>query len=105
MKISTNVLLSPHHGLTVKDIHSKSAGVQEALRSALSFGDNDMSEYGYVVVGTAEIEVKFASHKSLVTNSVKAIDAEIKKIRAEMQSKVNRLEEQKANLLSITLEV
>jgi len=49
------------------------------------------------------VEVEFTPrpHKDIVLERVRALDAEIKSVRATMVAKINNLEDQKARLLAI----
>ena len=73
--------------------------------SDFSYHDGDMTEYGWVEVGTAEITVTLnVAHKDIVNSQVATLRKQVESIRAESQSKVNRIEDQIKNLLAITYE-
>lgn len=60
----------------------------------------DMSEYGHVCLG--EVEVTFtAPTTDPVEAELASIDKAMQSVRAEMQGKLNALENRRANLLAI----
>lgn len=60
----------------------------------------DMSEYGYICLGTVEVTFT-APTTDPVAAEVDSIDKAMQSVRAEMQSKLNALQERRDNLLAI----
>lgn len=70
-----------------------------------TYHDSDMTEYGWVEVGTAEIKVTLnVENKDIVKSQVATLRKQVENIRAEAQMKVNGLENQIKNLMAITYE-
>ena len=63
----------------------------------------DMSEYGYTLIETQDLKVEFdiADDFNLDAEEIKAMRAEQKRIKAEAQMRVTRLEERIQSLLCI----
>lgn len=60
----------------------------------------DMSEYGYVCLGTVEVTFT-APTTDPVAAEVDSIDKAMQSVRAEFQGKLNSLQERRDNLLAI----
>ena len=63
------------------------------------FDHEDMASCGYTALDTVEVEFTMPPHDVLVNGLVAAFRAEQQRIRAEMQQRVNALEEQIQKLL------
>lgn len=59
--------------------------------------ESDMSEYGWVKVGTAEVTPTFLPHEALVQSALASIANEEQKLQASLHV----LRERRANLLSL----
>jgi hypothetical protein len=67
--------------------------------------DNDMSDMGWMKVGTAEIDVLLTTDRaSIVNNQVATLKRQAQKIRAEAEVKASEIENEIKNLLAITYE-
>lgn len=64
-----------------------------------------MSEYGWIEVGTAEIDMLLITDRTaIVTAQVDVLKQQAQKIRAEAALKVGEIENEIKNLLAITYE-
>lgn len=61
----------------------------------------DMTDYGYTLVATSEIEFEEPSRNDVVAGLVRGLRHEQQEIKAEAQSKVNRLQERIDSLLCL----
>ena len=71
----------------------------------LTFSANDLSDYGYTLVGSAEVECTFLDRKAIQYHAIGALKAEIQSVRAKAENEVNKLTEKMQQLLAITNEV
>ena len=62
----------------------------------------DMSDYGYSVVGTAEVTITLHDPDKIVGDKVEALRAEAKKVQADATAAVTRITRQINELLAIT---
>lgn len=67
----------------------------------LAYTNANMSEYGYTLIGDAEITLTLPERRQLIDAKVTAMRAEVKKIRGEAEAKANYIESQISNLLAI----
>ena len=86
---------------TLEDIKSLKS---DALFKQLSLIDTDMSEYGYSVVGTADVTITLHDPDKIFGDKVEALRAEAKKVQAEATAAVTRITRQINELLAITNE-
>ena len=105
LKIKTNIYLSKFALSLIDDIHANTAEAAEKIGEHMIVAQSDMTPFGYVKVGDTVCQVTIFPKPDVLKNHVAAFDAEIDKVRAEFQSKINILEEAKRNLLSINYEV
>jgi hypothetical protein len=75
---------------------------QMQLANTLSFGENDMTKHGWVVVGEATINVKLIDQKSMMENKIDALKAERNKAVADHVVLINGLDDKIQQLLAIT---
>ncbi len=69
------------------------------------YGDGDMSDIGWMKVGTAEFDVLITTdNTSIVKAQVDTLKQQAQKIRAEAEVKANEIENEIRNLLAITYE-
>lgn len=61
----------------------------------------DMSEYGYICLGSVEVTFT-APETDPVTAELESIDKAMQSVRAELQGKLNALQERRDSLLAIT---
>ena len=76
-----------------------------ALFKKLNLMNTDMSDYGYSVVGTAEVTITLHDPDKIVGDKVQALQAEGKKVLADATATVTRITRQINDLLAITNEV
>ena len=75
------------------------------LVDLLYFQNADMSSYGWVRVGTAEVIITLDDYKTVTANQVAILQSRLKEMRAEHQQAQNRLMKQIQELLAIDNEV
>ena len=63
------------------------------------------ADCGYVYAGDATVDITLRPDADTTAEAVAAIEAQQKKVQAEAQAEVTRLEAQKQSLLAITCEV
>lgn len=85
-----------------QDLHR---GTQAEILSRISFLVSDMSEYGYSVVGSAEVVVTLMQEGEMIDAKVEALRAEASKVQAEATAKVTGIQRKIQQLLAITNEV
>lgn len=67
------------------------------------YGDNDMTDMGWIKVGTASFDVLLTTDKSaIVTAQVNVLKQQAQKIRADAEVKANEIENEIKNLLALT---
>lgn len=71
----------------------------------LTFSTNDLSDYGYTLVGSAEVQCTFLDRNAIQAHAVNALKAEIQNVRAKAENEVVKLNEKIQQLLAITNEV
>lgn len=97
-------------GTTKAWITSTSSWDMERLKDServcdFTYHDGDMTDYGWVEVGTAEVTVTLnVAHKDIVNSQVATLRKQANSIRAEAEVKASNLENQIKNLLAITYE-
>lgn len=99
--ITTEVfaIASPYSHLTPEDLRSGD------IAKHLSYLTTDMAGVdGYTVVGTGTVTVELYLPSDVAANQVAVLRKQVQNIRAEAQSKVNRLEDQIRNLQALTFE-
>jgi len=99
--ITTEVfaIASPYSNLKPEDLISGDIGSQ------LMYHTTDMAgAEGYIVVGKGTVTVELHSANDVAANQVAVLRKQVQNIRAEAQSKVNRLEDQIRNLQALTFE-
>ena len=99
--ITTEVfaIASPYTDLTPEDLRSGDIAKQ------LSYLTTDMAGVdGYTVVGTGTVTVELYLPSDVAANQVAVLRKQVQNIRAEAQSKVNRLEDKIRNLQALTFE-
>lgn len=63
---------------------------------------SDMSEYGWVHVGSAEIQFDFeSSREKLMNDALKVLDLKEQELRADLRRKLDALEEMRGKLLAL----
>ena len=67
----------------------------------LSFSDHDMTEQGWVKVGTADITVTLTDHDEYVAAQVSTLRAAKARIQAEAEAQATRIEGMIQNLLAL----
>ena len=77
----------------------------DTLFKKLSLMGADMSEYGYSVVGTAEVTITLHDPDKIVGDKVEALRAEAMKVQADATAAVTRITRQINELLAITNEM
>ena len=97
MKITTEAMafLSNDSTTTLADLRTPE-GAQR-----LAFFTCDMSKYGYLFVGKAQITVEFPNEKELIENAVASLREQSAHIRAEAFAKCNAIDGQIQQLLAI----
>lgn len=80
-------------------------GDAESVINRMSFMNGDMSKYGYVVVGSAEVTVTLLGKSEMIDSKVDALRKESAQIEAEACAKVTNIKRQIQQLLAITNEV
>ena len=92
-------IASPYSDLTPENLRTGDIAKQ------LSYLTTDMAGVdGYTVVGTGTVTVELYAPGDVATNQVAVLRKQVQNIRAEAQSKVNRLEDQIRNLQALTFE-
>ena len=71
----------------------------------LTFSTTDLSDYGYTLVGSAEVKCTFLDRNAIQAHAVDALKAEIQNVRAKAENEVTKLNEKIQQLLAITNEV
>jgi hypothetical protein len=71
----------------------------------LTFSNSDLSDYGYTLVGIAEVKCTFLDRNAIQAHAVDALKAEIQNVRAKAENEVVKLNEKIQQLLAITNEV
>ena len=71
----------------------------------LTFSTNDLSDYGYTLVGSANVvECTFLDRNAIQAHAVEALKAEIQTVRAKAENEITKLNEKIQQLLAITNE-
>ena len=71
-----------------------------------TFSTNDLSDYGYTLVGSVDVvECTFFDRSVIQGHAVNALKAEIQSVRAKAENEVTKLNEKIQQLLAITNEV
>lgn len=91
---------------TVKDIEKQAQdNPDQAVGSMTYTGPNqDLSEYGWIEVGTAIITATLLENDEVNAKQVENLKAQIQEIQADAQKKVRVLEDRIQSLLAITYE-
>ena len=82
-------------------LHSKPDTWAEGGIGFRVFNNDDMSSFGYTALQTVEVEFNDIPREVLVSGAIAAYREEQKRIRAEAQSKVARLDEAIQSLLCL----
>ena len=69
--------------------------------SNLHITDSDMTECGWVRVGTASVTVDLLSDADKMTNQLALLNEAERRVKADAQSKLNEIEGQRQRLLAI----
>ena len=69
--------------------------------SNLYITDSDMTECGWVRVGTASVTVDLLSDADKLTNQLALLNEAERRVKADAQSKLNEIEGQRQRLLAI----
>ena len=69
--------------------------------SNLHITDSDMTECGWVRVGTASVTVDLLSDADKLTNHLALLNEAERRVKADAQSKLNEIEGQRQRLLAI----
>ena len=69
--------------------------------SNLHITDSDMTECGWVRVGTASVTVDLLSDADKLTNQLALLNEAERRVKADAQSKLNEIEGQRQRLLAI----
>ena len=69
--------------------------------SNLHITDSDMTECGWVMVGTASVTVDLLSDADKLTNQLALLNEAERRVKADAQSKLNEIEGQRQRLLAI----
>ena len=99
--ITTEVfaIASPYSRLTPDDLRTGD------IAATLMYCTSDMSgSDGYIVVGKGTVTIELHNVEDVTANQVAVLRKQVQGIRADAQSKVNRLEEQIRNLQALTYE-
>ena len=67
----------------------------------LHITDSDMTECGWVRVGTASVTVDLLSDADKLTNQLALLNEAERRVKADAQSKLNEIEGQRQRLLAI----
>ena len=67
----------------------------------LHITDSDMTECGWVRVGTASVTVDLPSDADKLTNQLALLNEAERRVKADAQSKLNEIEGQRQRLLAI----
>jgi len=71
-----------------------------------TFSTNDLSDYGYTLVGSADVvKCTFFDRNAIQAHAVDALKAEIQSVRAKAENEITKLNEKIQQLLAITNEV
>lgn len=91
---------------TVKDIEDRAARDPDGAVAALSYthADHDMSDCGWVEIGTAIITATIHDNEAVNAKQVENLKAQIQEIQAEAHKKVQVLQDRIQSLLAITYE-
>lgn len=91
---------------TVKDLReaAKDSGNRAAEMLQFTGADQDMSDYGWIEVGTANIDATIDDTVDVTQKQVERLREQIKTVQAAAQEKVNALEDRIKSLLAITYE-
>ena len=65
----------------------------------------DMSAYGYIRAGSAEVEITMFEHDDIVVSAVESLRKQVQTVRADAEMKSRVLEDKIQQLLAITCEV
>ena len=67
----------------------------------MSFAEHDMTSFGWVKIGTAEISVELFDDKEIVVNKLAVLDEAEKRVKADAENKLTEIERQRQQLLAI----
>ena len=67
--------------------------------------NSNMSDIGYALIGTGEVESSFFSRAEIQNNAIEALKTQVQKIKAEAEKEITNLNEKIQQLLAITNEV
>ena len=67
--------------------------------------NSNMSDIGYALIGTGEVECSFFSRAEIQNNAIEALKTQVQKIKAEAEKEITNLNEKIQQLLAITNEV
>ena len=84
MKLEVNMYLSSYS--TLADVKSGTALPLLAYKDSQYFSLN-----GYVFIGTATLDMSFSADKEMTQNHISALQIELRKVRAENESRVNEI--------------
>ena len=76
----------------------------ECVFKLLTFVTSSMSEYGYAVIGTAEITVTLNDTDTIIGDKIVALRAEAKKVQADATKRCTDIESQVQQLLAIPMD-
>ena len=67
----------------------------------MSFAEQDMTSFGWVKIGTAEISVELFDDKEIFVNKLAVLDEAEKRVKADAENKLTEIERQRQQLLAI----
>ena len=67
-----------------------------------TFSTTNLSDYGYTLVGSAEVKCTYLDRNEIQGYAVAALKAEIQSVRAKAENEVTKLNEKIQQLLAIT---
>ena len=67
----------------------------------MSFAEQDMTSFGWVKIGTAEISVELFDDKEIIVNKLAVLDEAEKRVKADAENKLTEIERQRQQLLAI----
>lgn len=70
----------------------------------LTFTSADMTKHGYTQIGTGEIKCNFFTRDEIQQGAIDSLKEQVKKVKAEAEKEVTKLNEKIQQLLAITNE-
>ncbi len=98
MKATYNIWVTEHSDIGPQHIYAKERNIEYLLRGLHLSTSEGMEDYGWTLVGTANVIFDFVPADVMVGNKIKAT-------RAKAQREVDKLEDELKSLLAISHEV